>query len=29
MQTDGIHPLAEVQSQLLNNVWSVLGPLLE
>ena len=29
MQKDGIHPTAEAQEQILNNVWPVLQPLLE
>lgn len=29
MQDDGIHPRAEAQPILLNNVWGVLGPLLK
>lgn len=29
MQPDGIHPVAAAQPRLLENVWAVLGPLLE
>jgi acyl-CoA thioesterase-1 len=29
VQDDGIHPRAEAQGRILENVWSVLAPLLE
>jgi acyl-CoA thioesterase-1 len=29
MQADGIHPTAEAQPRMLDNVWPALGPLIE